>query len=71
MTIDHEYQHPSLDFLYRYRALKSSKGRTAGTQVVCSIADFERLIDLAKMEHADCDESCDVRVVVRSIEGEA
>jgi hypothetical protein len=69
-TEDTDYQHPTLEWLFRYVAIanKSAKSRTARTKKVCRLEDFYRLIDLSKMEHADCDHNCEVRGVLAAIE---
>jgi hypothetical protein len=66
---DTDYEHPTLDWLFRYVPItsKSKKSRTVRTKKICRLDDFYRLVDLAKMEHSDCEPSCEVRAVLAAI----
>jgi hypothetical protein len=67
---DNEYVHPSLDWLHRYIALKSGNGRTAKAERYCKIESLQRLMELAHMEHADCEDTCEVRIALATLHDE-
>ena len=72
VTIDENYQHPSLDWAYRLKVVKAKGGGwTSRSQHLYRLADLERLIELAEMEHADCNDDCEVQKVLAALRGDA